>query len=153
MHDYFQSFRDTTQEMSADQTGTTFEQKLKELTDRHIHTKHISNNKNHKPWINRNVKANLGRLKNLYHTQKTSGKQQDRKNHEKARRRTQKLERQYYWKYVEELIEDNVDDSEQQPFKQKQFWNYINSFKKDNSGISPLKDKGNPYNDSINSTI
>jgi len=78
--DYFESFRDTSQDMSADQTWTTFEQKLKELTDRHIPTKHISNHKTHKSWINRNVKANLRRLKKLYHKQKTSGKQQEEEN-------------------------------------------------------------------------
>ena len=40
-----------------------------------------------------------------------------------------------------------MGDSEyEKPTKQKRFWNYIKSLRKDNTGISPLKDKGRLFN-------
>ena len=53
----------------------------------------------------------------------------------------QKLERHALETYVNNIIEPNENEDERQP-KQKIFWSYIKSFRKDNSGISPLKDKG-----------
>ena len=58
---------------------------------------------------------------------------------------TQKLERQAYHHYINTIIE--VGDSEdEKPTKQKRFWNYIKSLRKDNTGISSLKDKGRLFN-------
>ena len=47
------------------------------------------------------------------------------------------------WKCVENLIEVGNEDTGQHPGKQKRFLSYIKSLRKDNSGVSPLKEKGN----------
>jgi len=57
----------------------------------------------------------------------------------------QKLERHALETYVNNIIEPNENEDERQP-KQKKFWSYIKSLRKDNSGISPLKDKGRLFN-------
>ena len=56
-----------------------------------------------------------------------------------------KLERQAYFSYTNNIIEVN-DDQDDKPSKQKRFWSYIKSLRKDNTGISPLKGKGRLFN-------
>lgn len=45
---------------------------------------------------------------------------------------TQKLERQAYHRYVNNLIEINDPENDKQP-KQKRFWNFIKTLRKDNT--------------------
>lgn len=52
-------------------------------------------------------------------------------------------------KYVENIIDVVDPDSEQLPSKQKKFWNYIKSLKKDKFWVSPLKDKGRLNSETI----
>ena len=53
----------------------------------------------------------------------------------------QRAARQAHWQHVEKVIE--VDsDIEDRPEKQKRFWSFIRSLRKDNSGVAPLKDRG-----------
>ena len=57
----------------------------------------------------------------------------------------QKAERQSHWSYINNIIEK--DDAEKDhPPKQKRFWNYIKSLRKDSTGIAPLKEKGRLFN-------
>lgn len=57
------------------------------------------------------------------------------------------MERYASWRYVEDLIEIGDPDSDQQPPKQKRFWKYIKTLRKDSCGVSPLKDKGKLYSE------
>ena len=59
----------------------------------------------------------------------------------------QKVERQSYWAYVNNIIEIGNPDDDHQP-KQKRFWSYIKSLRKDSTGIAPLKDNGRLFNSS-----
>ena len=63
---------------------------------------------------------------------KKTGKESDINRYKKNKSEFQKLERQSYHSYVNKLVE--VDDTEQdkQP-KQKRFWSYIKSLRKDNT--------------------
>ena len=58
-----------------------------------------------------------------------------------------KEERQASWKYVENIIELGDSDQEQQPSKQKRFFSFIKSLKRDSSGIAPLRDQGKLHSD------
>ena len=62
-----------------------------------------------------------------------------------SKRILQKSERQSYLSYVNIIIEVGDQDSACQP-KQKRFWSYIKSLRKDSSGIAPLKDNGRLFN-------
>ena len=66
-----------------------------------------------------------------------------------AVRNSQRLERQAYWKYIENLIEVGDQEQDQQPNKQKRFWNFIKSTRRDNSGVAPLKENGRLYSDPL----
>ena len=61
--------------------------------------------------------------------------------YKETKARLQKTERQSYWKFIDNIIEVGDPDQEQQP-KQKRFWAYIKSLRKDSSEIAPLKDNG-----------
>ena len=78
--------------------------------------------------------------------QKTRNETDVRK-YRKCKRILQKLERQLFWSYVNNIIEFGDQDSACQP-KQKRFWSYIKSLRKDSSGIAPLKDNGRLFNSS-----
>ena len=63
--------------------------------------------------------------------------------------RVQRAERQAYWQYVENLIEEGDENVEQHPGKQKRFWSYIKALRKDNSGVAPLKENGKIHADPL----
>jgi len=77
-----------------------------------------------------------------------SHKAEDRTKYLKVKTETQRLERQSYWRYIEDLIEGH-SESEQDQSKQKRFWNYIKSLKRDSCGVSPLKDHGKLHSDPV----
>ncbi|WAR00573.1 RTJK-like protein, partial [Mya arenaria] len=145
----YNQFINETSDYSADKTWTTFEMALKSLIEKFIPSKVIKGDKLKKPWIDKNIRSKHRKLKRLYSKQKASGKAEDRRKYEKARSTTQKLERQAYWKHVEDLIEGDDDELDQPPKKQKKFWAYIKALRKDSCGIAPLKDKGKLHNEPI----
>ena len=57
----------------------------------------------------------------------------------------QKIERKSYWAYINGIIETSEPDNNHAP-KQKRFWNYIKSLRKDSTGIASLKDNGRLFN-------
>ncbi|KAH3721742.1 hypothetical protein DPMN_064690 [Dreissena polymorpha] len=73
----------------------------------------------------------------LYTKIKKTGKEKDISKYRLCKRATQKLERETYQKYVNNLIEVDDPDSTK-PSKQKRFWSFIKSLRKGNTGISPL---------------
>ena len=147
LRDYQTDFTEQTKDSSANDTWTKFEEKLKELTNKHIPSKMLSGNKIKKPWMDRTVKAQLRKVKKLFAKQKQTGKARHRRQYLKTKSQAQKEERQAYWKYVENIIELGDSDQEQQPSKQKRFFSFIKSLKRDSSGIAPLRDQGKLHSD------
>ena len=78
----------------------------------------------------------------LFKKQKATKKHKDGGHYRSIKARVQKAERQAYWQYVENLIEEGDENGEQRPGKQKRFWSYIKALRKDNSGVAPLKENG-----------
>ena len=72
---------------------------------------------------------------------KKTKNEKDLRKYKDCKKAVQKQERQSYWTYINNITEVGDPDSEQQP-KQKRFWNYIKSLRKDTTGVSPLKDNG-----------
>ena len=66
----------------------------------------------------------------------------DLKRYKETKAHLQKAERQSYWKYIKNIIEIGDPDQEDRSPKQKRFWSYIKSLRKDTNGIAPLKDAG-----------
>jgi hypothetical protein len=64
------------------------------------------------------------------------------KSYKETKAHLQKAERQSYWKYINNIIEIGDPDQEDRSPKQKRFWSYIKSLRKDTNGIALLKDAG-----------
>ncbi|MCG8047725.1 MAG: reverse transcriptase family protein, partial [Candidatus Thiodiazotropha endolucinida] len=123
---------------------TTFRDTLLSLINKHIPSKNVKTGKTDKPWIDRKARASLRKQAKHYTRMKKTRSSADIKRYKKTKAVTQQCLRQNYQSYVNNLIE--LDDSEGQVPKQKRFWQYISSLKKDNTGISPLRDKGRLFN-------
>ena len=81
----------------------------------------------------------------IQENEKKNKKESDIQNYKDSKSAVQKAERQSYWSYINNIIE--TDDAEKDhPPKQKRFWNYIKSLRKESTGISPLKDNGRLFN-------
>ena len=63
------------------------------------------------------------------------------KRYKKASSDLQKLERQTYWNYINQLIEPINDENTSAGGNQKRFWNYIKTLRRDTTGIQPLKSR------------
>ena len=92
------------------------------------------------------------KVKKLFARQKQSGKQKDRKRYLHAKAQAQRQERQSYWKHVETLIELGDSEHEQHPSKQKRFFSFIKSLKRDSSGVARLRDQGKLHSDPADKT-
>ena len=75
--------------------------------------------------------------------EKKDEKQENERAYKKAKASVQREERRPYWSYIENMIEVSEDDREVDP-EQKRMFKYVKSLKKDNTGISQLKENGHP---------
>ena len=126
-------------------TWHNFTGKIKELRDKFIPSKSISG-KAHKPWITRNIKTLHHKRDKLYKIMKRTGKTEDISKYMELRAKIQKAETREYCRYIENIIECGQDSTAQPASKQKRFWSYIKSLRKDSGGVSPLKSDGIMYN-------
>ena len=130
---------------SVDTLWTKFKGCLSNLMHTHIPVKTLKGRKIKKPWIDRKVRAAIRKRARLYTRMKKTKKEVDIRKYRQCKGDIQKLERQAYYSYINNIIEVN-EDLDERPSKQKRFWSYIKSLRKDNTGISPLKDKGRLFN-------
>ena len=130
----------TTQEL-----WNKFRSTVSDLMTKYIPTKILSGKKIKKPWINRKITVLMHRREKLFRRMKKTKNETDIRKFKECKKAVQKTERQSYWSYINNIIETGEPDRDQPP-KQKRFWNYIKSLRKDTTGISPLKDNGRLFN-------
>ena len=124
-----------------DKLWTMFKNRLSDLMNAHIPAKTLKGTRRKKPWIDRKVRTAIRKRARLYTRMKKNKKEKDIRKYRQCKGDVQKLERQAYFSYINNIIEVN-EDQDDKPSKQKRFWSYIKSLRKDNTGITPLKDKG-----------
>ena len=122
-----------------------FSSSVSDLMTRYIPTKMLSGKKIKKLWINRKLKAQMRRRDKLFRRMKKTKNETDIWKFKECKKAVQKIERQSYWTYINGIIETGEPDNDHTP-KQKRFWNYIKSLRKDSTGIAPLKDNGRLFN-------
>ena len=122
-----------------------FKQTLSKSAKQHIPQKN-SKDKDRQPWINRDIKKNLKRLHRLFKKKKKTGDHQTQEQYNNLKHHTQKITRQAYWKYIENVV--TPDESEPRS-GMKKFWTYIKHKRKDIVGISSLKMDGKLYCDPV----
>ena len=118
-----------------------------ELMEKYIPQKLVRGTKTKKPWIDKHMKSLYRKRNKLFKKQKSSHRPKDISNYKQMRARVQKAERQAYWRHIENLIEIGDPEKDQNPGKQKRFWSYIKSLRKDNCGVAPLKENGKMHAD------
>ena len=123
---------------------TQFRDTITQLMRDHIPSKLVRGRRNKTPWIEQHIKVAIRRKAKAYKKMRKTMKDVDIKKYKQSKSNLQKLERQSYYNYINNLIEE--EDENHHHTKQKRFWNYIKSLRKDNNGISPLKDKGRLFN-------
>ena len=106
-----------------------------------ISSKILRRNREHKPWVSWQVQTLLHKSKTLFQRQRRTGKVRDIRHYEETKAQLQKAERQSYWQFVDNIREVGDPDKDQQP-KQKIFWSYIKSIRKDTGWVAPLKENG-----------
>ena len=108
--------------------------------EKFIPSKLLKGNKYRKPWATRRVKALQRKQKKLFTKKKKTKSSKTERAYRTAKAAAQREERKAYWNYVDNLIEVGDDDGNTP--KQKRFWSFIRNTRKDNTGISPLKENG-----------
>ena len=87
----------------------------------------------------------MKRRSKLFTRMRKTRNETDIRKYKECKKTLQKTERQPYWAYVNNIIETGDPNDEHYP-KQKRFWSYIKSLRKDSTGIAPLKDNGRLFN-------
>ena len=139
---FYGQYQESSKGKNVEQLWTEFKDKIHSLMNEHIPTKLIRGNKNKKPWISKEVKSLIRKRNKQYKKYKKTKDKIDIKRYKETKAHLQKAERQSYWKYINNIIEIGDPDQEDRPPKQKRFWSYIKSLRKDTNGIAPLKDVG-----------
>ena len=60
--------------------------------------------KDSRPWINTEIRKNLRKLQRLSKQKKKTGDQNTKEKYKQLKHHTQKITRQSYWKYIENIV-------------------------------------------------
>ncbi|XP_033750637.1 uncharacterized protein LOC117334902 [Pecten maximus] len=95
------------------------------------------------PWITPKIKRLISTKFRLYKKMKKSGRTEDRDKYKLLKSNTQKLIRQSYWKYIEDVVSPPISSSGENDYSpMKRFWTYIKHKKANYSGVPSLKSDG-----------
>ena len=89
------------------------------------------------PWMSPELKRNCRRNQRLYNKAKKSGRPDDKKRYQDARKSFQTQLKNAHWQYVNDMLRSSLEDGDSKPF-----YRYIKSKREDNVGVSPLKEDG-----------
>jgi hypothetical protein len=132
---------------SVDATWEYFKDIIHSLIQKYIPSRWRTDKKGRKPWINREVRSLITKRNTLFIKQKRTKSTEDKNKYLKAKGDAQKAIRSAHWQYIDNIIEVGDPDDLSRPNKQKRFWQYIKSIKKESGGIAALKDNGAMYKD------
>ena len=107
--------------------------KIHSLMNKYIPSKQLHGNKKQKTWVSREVKTVIRKRDKLFKKQRRTKRSKDIRNYKETKARLQKAERQSYWNCVDHIIDEGEPGQEHHP-KQKRFWSFIKSMRKDTSG-------------------
>ena len=147
LRDYTSDFLSKAPSTDINTLWKDFKTKIHQPMEKFIPQKLIRGNKTHKPWIDKHVRMLQRKRNKLFKKQRASHRAKDISHYRHIKAKVQKAERQAYWKHVENIIDIGDPESDHQPNKQKRFWAFIKSLRKDSSGVAPLKENGKMHAD------
>ena len=148
MRDSSQNLGNISNSEDFDTLWTKFKGKIHELMEKYIPQKQPRVNKVHKPWIDKHVKALQRKRNKLFKRQRATHRAKDISHFRQMKAKVQRAERHAYWKHVENIINLGDPESDHRISKQKRFWSYIKSPRKDSCGVAPLEENGKMHADS-----
>ena len=95
------------------------------------------------PWLTRTLRRNIKKKHTLLKKAKSTKNKKVWDKYKKHKRETQRAMREAQLNYVNNILQDSLDNKDPKPF-----WKYVKSKKRDNIGISPIKDQGKLYSHS-----
>ena len=106
-----------------DKLWTLFKKRLSDLMNAHIPARTLWGTRRKKPWIECKVRTAIRKKARLYTRMKKTKKEKDIRKYmyRQCKGDIQKLERQVYFSYINNIIEVN-DNQDDKPSKQKRFW-------------------------------
>ena len=136
LEDFKVKFLENTEPRSVNSMWSEYLETMLSLRDKYVPSKVFSGKQKH-PWVTNQIRRLLRRKERAYHQARKTHKDADWHKFRQLKKTAQKLFRQAYWTYVNNI----VDPPEKQP-NNKGFWSYLKKFKSDNVGISVLKKNG-----------
>ena len=131
------------QTVSVDESWRTFKEGMLGIMNKLIPSK-LSTKRYNLPWLNRSLKKLIKKKHKLWSKARRTKSDSDWDRYRKHKSHTQKVTRAAHQKYISNILEESMEHNDTKPF-----WHYIKSKRKDNIGISPLKDQGVLHADSI----
>ena len=152
LREYATEFQNISNSEDIDTLWTKFKGKIHQLMEKYFPQKQLRGNKVFKPWIDKHAKALQRKRNKLFKRQRATHRAKDISHFRQMKAKVQRAERQAYWKHVENIIDLGDPESDHRPSKQKRFWSFIKSLRKDSYGVAPLKEKGKMHADSRDKT-
>ena len=140
LRNFKDDFLEQAERSDVNQLWTRFKDKIISGMEKYIPSKMLKGSRHRKPWATKRVKALQSKQKKLFSKKKKTKSGKTERAYRAVKAAAQREERKAYWNYIDNLIEVGDDDGKTP--KQKRFWSYIRNTRKDNTGISPLKENG-----------
>ncbi|MES9882305.1 MAG: reverse transcriptase family protein [Sedimenticola sp.] len=140
MHTYQEEFLRKCTGMSVENMWTDFTQNLDTYLSQFI-PKKLIRGKNQLPWITQQIRRKIRKRDNLYKSHKRTGCNKTRQQFLETKRCVKKLIHQSHAVYIENLLGIGQTDGPEK-VNTKKLFQYMKSSKKDQQGISPLKENG-----------
>ena len=130
---------------STDSLWVIFKNAYLNVVNKHVPTKTITPRDNHLPWIDIRLRRLCNKRKKMFNNAINPTLKAAYRNFSKQ---VDKEIKKSYFRYLEELFTPNNDDKGWE--KNKAWFNLLKSKRRENNGISPLKQNGRLYTDDLN---
>ena len=127
---------------TAENLWATFKNSLQASIENNIPSS-LARKRTRLPWIDRSLLRLLRRKKKLYRQAKVT---RDWSQCYSFQKHCKREIRRAEWQYIHKTIQEGLDKNN----TTKPFWNFVKSRRRDNTGVSPLRDRGTLYSDAPN---
>ena len=128
--------------MSVNEMWVKFKTGFLEAVERFTPTK-MTKTKYSLPWINATIKQLMRRRQKLYLCARKSNDLDEKNHYERFRAHVQKVERDAYWRHVSNIftfVNNTSYPNSNKSGKNKKFWSFVKSLKKDAFEITSLRE-------------
>ena len=126
---------------TAENLWATFKNSLQTSIEKNIPSS-LARKRTRLPWIDRPLLRLLRRKKKLYRQAKVT---RDWSQYCSFQKHCKREIRRAEWQYINKTVQEGLDKNNTKPFR-----NFVKSRRRDNTGVSPLHDRGTLYSDAPN---